>query len=124
MDSCIEFEIKEIPNNHISVTYDSLLEKLELLKYTKNKLLNYDIIEIENEYNKNTINELQHIYNYYFTNSNINNEIKNIKEYIIQKIIEFEINPDNLETICQRKKIWKELENIKNDHYLSKYLIL
>jgi hypothetical protein len=130
MEDCIKFTFDDSLSEHKEniPTHDYLIKKLQYNTITKNNLMNYDINEIELKYNNYDITELLHIYNYYRENIGkyqILSIIKtNNKNELVNAIINFETNIDNLEIISKRKEIWKQIQNIKNDKYLSKYLIL
>ena len=40
-----------------------------------------------------------------------------------ETIVKFENESDNLELVYKRKKMWDYINEIKNDKYLSRYLI-
>lgn len=46
------------------------------------------------------------------------------KDDIITVLVNFEMEPANFETVFQRKKIWCCLNEIKNDKYMKKYLLI
>jgi hypothetical protein len=49
---------------------------------------------------------------------------KKKKDQLINDIILFELNPINFEITERRKTMWYYMEEILNDNYLSKFLIL
>ena len=49
---------------------------------------------------------------------------KKKKDELINDIVLFEINPENFEITEKRKTLWYYMEEILNDNYLSKFLIL
>lgn len=42
---------------------------------------------------------------------------------MIEKIIEFEMNDENFELVDKRKKLWDYISELKNDTYLSKFIL-
>ena len=48
---------------------------------------------------------------------------KKRKDELIQDIILFEQEPDNIEIVYRRKKLWVYMQEIKDDKYLRKFLI-
>ncbi len=49
---------------------------------------------------------------------------KKRKTQLIKDIIDFETNEDNIFLVERRKQLWEYIEEIRNDRYLSKFLIL
>ena len=74
---------------------------------------------MEDEYNQFTKKQLERICDYY----NINKR-KKLKADLIQDIIIFEQDIHNSELVDKRIELWYCIEQIKNDNYLKKFLIL
>ena len=74
---------------------------------------------MEEEYNQFTKKQLERICDYY----NINKR-KKLKADLIQDIIIFEQDTLNCELVDKRIELWYCIEQIKNDNYLKKFLIL
>ena len=66
-----------------------------------------------------TVKELHHIANYYDISKR-----KKKKAELIDDIIAFELDNENNEIVETRKRLWFYLNEIKNDNYLSKFIIL
>ena len=66
-----------------------------------------------------TLKELYHISNYYGISKR-----KKKKLDLIDDIITFELDTDNEELVEQRKRLWFYINELKNDNYLSKFIIL
>ena len=96
--------------------YNDIAEKINNLYITDDTLYPF-IVDYKTNYTKK---ELIRIAEYY--------EIKNFKrkkkDEIINLIIFFETNINNQEIVFQRKTLWFYLEEILNDKYLSKFVIL
>jgi len=108
-----------------SVTYESLKEKVD-------KQSNYlsqndfddvnmdDYIAAEIDYNENyTKKQIDLIADYY--------EIvkrKKKKAELIEEVVIFEKDPENYDITQRRKTLWFYMEEINNDSFLSKFLIL
>jgi len=89
-------------------------EKMEL----NNNMDNYIASEID--YNLNyTVEQLKHIMKYYGFSVRKKN-----KGEMVQEIVIYELDDDNNIIVNNRKYLWSCLESIKNDDYLSKYLII
>lgn len=74
---------------------------------------------MEEEYNILTKKELERICDYYEISKR-----KKRKADLIQDIIIFEQDQTNSEIVERRTEMWYCIEQIKNDKYLKKYLIL
>ena len=74
---------------------------------------------MEEEYNQITKKELERICDYYEISKR-----KKRKADLIQDIIIFEQDQTNSEIVERRTEMWYCIEQIKNDKYLKKYLIL
>ena len=74
---------------------------------------------MEEEYNQFTKKELERICDYYSINKR-----KKRKNDLIQDIIIFEQDILNSELVDKRIEMWYCIEQIKNDNYLKKFLIL
>ena len=72
------------------------------------------------DYNENyTKKELERIMDYYGLSKR-----KKRKDEIIEELIIYENTEENEEIVNRRKMLWFYMEEIKNDNYLSKFLIL
>ena len=77
-------------------------------------------IALEIEYNSNyNRKELDHIADYYGISKR-----KKKKNQLVEEIVIFEKEPENMENVHRRKMLWYYVEEIKSDKYLSKFLIL
>ena len=74
---------------------------------------------LEEEYNEFTKKELEIICDYYKISKR-----KKRKGDLIQDIIIFEQDEQNAEIANRRNELWYCIEQIKNDNYLKKFLIL
>ena len=101
--SCVEEKEKENSKN-----YDMESENFTAIYYL-----------LEEEYNEFTKKELERICDYY----NISKRKKR-KADLIQDIIIFEQDEMNNEIVNKRNELWYCIEQIKNDNYLKKFLIL
>ena len=74
---------------------------------------------LEEEYNEFTKKELERICDYYGISKR-----KKRKADLIQDIIIFEQDESNNEIVNRKNELWYCIEQIKNDNYLKKFLIL
>ena len=113
------------------VTYEDLVEKVneESQKIEDNIETNMfggglfqidDIYACELDYNENyTKKQLDRIADYYQIPKR-----KKKKAELVEEIVIFENDLSNYEITERRKLLWHYMEEIKNDNYLSKFLIL
>ena len=100
------------------VTYDDLLREVDLLEMTSIHNMD-DYMANEINYATNyTRKELDRIADYYEISKR-----KKRKDDIIQDIVIFEQDPENIELVFRRKKLWSYMAEIKDDKYLRKFLI-
>jgi len=107
---------------------------------TNMKHYDIDIIKLQNEVNEIEINSLslndeifQQVKNYY-----LNYTIKQLliicdfygivktkmkKRDIIEQIILFENNIDNLDIILKRREFWNYMNELKNDKFMKRFVI-
>ena len=79
-----------------------------------------DYVALEINYQTNfTKKELQRIADYYEISKR-----KKKKAELVTDIVLYEKDPENFPIIHQRKKLWSYVQEIKEDKYLSKFLIL
>ena len=113
-----------------TVTYESLIEKVNeqssnipddenpFLMDTSMGLDDYVACELD--YNENyTKKQLELIADYYSISKR-----KKKKAQLIEEIVIFEKEPTNYDIVQRRKTLWFYMEEINNDSFLSKFLIL
>lgn len=120
-----DLELKERTN----VTYEDLVDEVNIESEKKeteymenmwNDNLANEFITQQFYYSDNfTLKELHHIANYYDISKR-----KKRKNELIDDIIAFELDTENTEIVETRKRLWFYLNEIKNDKYLSKFIIL
>ena len=123
----IFYEFNEIQKDSTTVTYEELLanvnstvEQLPNDSDTDIGLMMSDYVAQELNYNENyTLKQLYRIAEYY----NISKRKKK-KTELIEEIVIFENQPENCEIVNRRATLWGYMEEIKQDKYLSKFLIL
>jgi hypothetical protein len=114
----ITFKEKTLPEDACEVSYSDLLKEVDMMEMTAD-LFDDDIIALELEYDTNyTKKELEKIIDYYKLDKR-----NKRKSDIIESIIFFEKNVQNIEKVHMRKKLWSYMEEIKEDDYLRKFLI-
>jgi len=115
----LSFSLEEVDNGTApAVTYNDLVRDVDLLEMTSD--MQYDChVAQEINYSTNfTRKDLDRIADYYSIPKR-----KKLKDELIQEIILFEMEPENIEIVYRRKKLWSYMEEIKDDKYLRKFLI-
>lgn len=101
------------------VSYEDLVKEVDLMEMTSIIGMD-DYIAMEVDYQTNYLKkDLERIADYYEISKR-----KKRKEQLVEDIVLFEKDPENIEIVFQRKKLWSYVEEIKSDKYLSKFLIL
>ena len=122
--SLIESAIEE--KKPTEVTYDSLVSMVNEQasdvnsSWTEEGLSLDDYVASELDYNENyTKKQLELIADYYEISKR-----KKKKSELIEEIVIFEKEPTNYDITQRRKTLWFYIEEINNDSFLSKFLIL
>jgi len=114
----IYYSLEEPLEKRGKVSYNELLREVDLLELTSDHILD-DYMANEINYSTNyTRKELDRIADYYEISKR-----KKRKDDIIQDIILFEQEPENIEIVYRRKRLWAYIKEIKDDKYLRKFLI-
>ena len=108
-----------------NVTYESLIEQVNAESY-KLEDLNMDYLTIDDyvasevDYDTNyTKKQLELICDYYGISKR-----KKRKQDLVEEIVIFEKEPSNFDIVQRRKTMWFYIDEISNDSFLSKFLIL
>jgi hypothetical protein len=77
-----------------------------------------DIEQLKLYYETYTSKSLQHILQYYGRPKH-----KMVKEEMIQVLLFFETDPAHKATTERRKRLWRNIHELKKDPYFSKYIL-
>ena len=115
----ISISLKElIKGNNEKVSYAELVNIVNSMEQNIEPNME-DFVAIEIHFQTNfTKPQLEKIADYYKISKR-----KKRKDQLIQDIVIFEIDPNNIEIVFRRKKLWAYMKEIKEDRYLSKFLI-
>ena len=114
----LQEECKEKKNDNV-VTYEDLVKEVDLMEMTSSVAMD-DYIALEIDYQTNYIKkELERIADYYGISKR-----KKRKDQLVEEIVILEKDPENIELVYRRKRLWSCIEEIRGDKYLSKFLIL
>ena len=118
----ISFSLQETcseKNDENIISYEDLVREVDLMEMTSIIGMD-DYIALEVDYQTNYLKkDLDRIADYYEISKR-----KKRKEQLVEDIVLFEKDPENIEIVFQRKKLWSYVKEIKSDKYLSKFLIL
>jgi hypothetical protein len=125
----LKYFLREKKKNSTIVSYEDILKEVESLEealpnpesnYDESLLGMDDYMASELDYQTNYIKkDLERIADYYDIPKR-----KKRKNELIEDIVLFEKDPANIHKVYQRIKMWKYIEEIKKDKYLSQFLIL
>uniref|UniRef100_A0A6C0KXB9 Uncharacterized protein n=1 Tax=viral metagenome TaxID=1070528 RepID=A0A6C0KXB9_9ZZZZ len=112
------------PTYNINVDIVNFLQEFEKIskKKTSNNVMDHSELyaEISNYDINFSIKQLTMICEYY----GIRNLIKGKKKTdVIENIMIYENNPDNIIMVLKRKQLWYYMDEIKSDKFLKKYII-
>ncbi len=116
----MEFIVEENNNTH-NYDYNKILETVNT---NYDKLKNNDETDmyecLKLDYSLNTtVKELKKIATYYKLEIRKKN-----KEALIESVVLFELNPENLDFVENRKLMWHYFETLKEDPFFRKYIII
>ena len=96
---------------------DNLLDKYENTDFDLkvSQLIDYNI--------NYTLKSLLAICDYYGISKNLKN-LKANKEQIIEALVYFENDKNNLKVVSNRKKLWFYMNQLKKDKFMKKYIML
>ena len=123
----IFYKIKEKisdSNENKEVDESKLLEEINEQFFPKGgeteKKINSDMaLVLEIEYNTNyNVKDLGKIMDYYGISKR-----KLRKDEMIQLIILFEEDEDNIEIVSRRRRLWENIKELQEDKYFSKFII-
>ena len=112
-----------------NVTYESLLDKVNN-ESNDFKEISFDEVDHGDYFDQITINECNYSENYTKKQLELIADYYGIvkrkkkKQDLIEEIVIFEQEPGNIEITQKRKTLWFYMEEIKNDSFLQKFLIL
>jgi hypothetical protein len=112
----IFFSLIEEDNN---TPYFDLNEINELLNTDNNPLAVCQMINYKENY---TVKELLLICEYYGFAKDLKNNKCN-KDEIVQFLVLYETNIDNVNIVSKRKNLWFYMNEIKNDKFMKKYVL-
>ena len=128
MNEHIFFNVQELhPHSHKFDKFDT--HKFDTHKFDLDNLLidlnnspydePYDPYNDYLEYMTNyNVKSLTNILGYYNINKN-----KLVKDEMVQLIILFENEPTNKNIVYQRKRLWKNILELKNNEYFKKFIL-
>ena len=121
----LSYSITETDNNE-QITEDKLLEiynstsvsdVTDITDGTSSSEYNSEITYIDYHTN-NTIKSLTKIIDYYGLTKK-----RMTKDEIVLSIVLFEMEEQNKEIVEKRKRLWKNIEELKQDSYFSKFIL-
>lgn len=122
-DINVSYIIEEIENsNQSTLNIEELMAEIENNDLTSEED-DSNITHMLNYQDNFTVKELLLICDYYGFSKKLKNNKCN-KDQIIQHLVYFESDPDNSEIVCKRRNMWFYIEELKNDKFMKKYILL
>jgi hypothetical protein len=121
-NTAISYYIEEVEQNNIEnqLNIDDLLDKLNEDEYSyKDDLAVPHKINYHENY---TVKELLIICEYYGFAKDLKANKLN-KEQIIEFLVNYEINPINLDIVLKRQNMWFYINELKNDKFMKKFVL-
>jgi hypothetical protein len=125
MTQNVSYDIEENRNPNESVNIEELMaeidERHDVVKDKKriNGMPSDTSFALELEYSTNyTVKSLGQMLDYYDISKR-----KLRKDEMVQILIMFEEDPENMEIVERRKRMWSYVEELKEDKYFAKYII-
>lgn len=85
---------------------------------------NYSVEELYILYTSYSVRSLSQILEFYnITKYNINNKKKLVKDEIIQLLVLFEQDTSNKYLVNKRRRLWNNIDELKNDAYFKKFIM-
>jgi hypothetical protein len=106
IDECLDLNALESQLNEIDM---STMQDDDIFVEMKNYDLNFNV------------KQLMLICEYYNMKDIRVNKLK--KQDIIEQIILFETNPENIEIVTKRKELWYYIDELKNDKMMKRFVI-
>jgi hypothetical protein len=131
MNEHIFFNVQELhPHTHKLDKFDKYNSDLGLDNQN-----NFDLDNILIDMNKSSDDDMYNDYLDYMNNYNVKsltnilgyyniNKNKLVKDEMVQLIILFENEPTNKNIVYQRKRLWKNLLELKNNDYFKKFILI
>lgn len=129
MEENISYKLDKIEKQSINADFFKLydeLDKIVLADGAAHDTILDKIIAFKLDYITNyTVQDLKKILDFYITHKDgaLIKIGKKKKNELIESIVDFELDNNNMELVCKRKRLWFYVKEIKNDKYLSKYII-
>ena len=132
MEENISYKLGEIEKESINEDFFKLYNELDKIvlddydEYNKDDTILDKIMASKLDYNTNyTVQDLKKILDFYITHTDgaLSKIGKRKKDELIESIVDFELDNNNMELVCKRKRLWFYVKEIKSDKYLSKYII-
>jgi hypothetical protein len=117
----INFSLQELEINTNNPPFDLsffLAQEAAMQEEAMQEEAELDIEQLSLYYATYTSKSLQHILQYYGRPKH-----KMVKEEMIQVLLFFETDPANKAVTERRKRLWRNIHELKTDPYFSKYIL-
>ena len=119
MEGNMTYKIQETSKTNSEVDLTSIIAEVEATTPVCSDISTDSMLALELNYSTNfNIKQLGQIMDYY----NLSKR-KLKKDELIQEIVLNESNIDNIHIVENRKRLWENIEELKNDPYFSKFVL-
>lgn len=98
-----------------------LQDELNNMEFNNDPMCDDVFMEMKNYELNFNVKQLMLICEYYNIKDIRTNKLK--KQDIIEQIILFESNPENIEIVTKRKELWYYIDELKNDKMMKRFVI-
>ena len=107
-----------------NITHHDLINLVNFME-TNNQMDDFVALEInyQTNFTRKHLDRIAEYYGIYLKSHRAGRRRRKKKNELIQDIILFEKNPENIDIVFKRKRLWQYMQEIKKDSFLSKFLI-
>ena len=119
MEGNMSYKIQETNISDVEVDLSSIMAEVNATTPVSSDISTDSILAKELDYSTNyTVKQIGQIMDYYKINKR-----KMKKDEQIQAIIFYESDIKNIHIVENRKRLWENIEELKNDPYFSKFIL-
>ena len=119
MEGNMSYKIQETNISDVEIDLTSIMEEVNSTTPVSSNISTDSLLAEELNYSTNyTVKQIGNIMDYYKINKR-----KMKKDEQIQAIIFYESDIKNIHIVENRKRLWENIEELKNDPYFSKFIL-
>ena len=119
MEGNMSYKIQETNISDVEIDLTSIMEEVNSTTPVGSDISTDSLLAKELNYSTNyTVKQIGQIMDYYKINKR-----KMKKDEQVQAIIFYESDINNIHIVENRKRLWENIEELKNDPYFSKFIL-